>query len=256
MLSKIKKYITENTGILIRLDDIAENMNWDLMEKSESLFEKYQIKPILGVIPNNKDNDLLSYPKRENFWEQVRKWKDKGWEISMHGSTHVYDKKTKNDDYFGYGGDSEFCGHSLEIQTLKIKEGIKKFNDEKIEIRSFFAPNHTYDKNTLAALKNSGIKEIIDGYGLLPYTENGIKFIPQLFYKVLLLPFGIQSTAIHLNYWNEIDFDNFRNFLENNSDKIITYDHALEKINNDFSYELIKILVKKVLQTKRFLNFK
>ena len=109
MFSKIKSYITENTGILIRLDDIAENMNWNLMEKSELLFEKYQIKPILGVIPNNKDNDLLSYPKRDNFWEQVRKWKNKGWEISMHGFTHVYDKKTKNDDYFGYGGNSEFC---------------------------------------------------------------------------------------------------------------------------------------------------
>ena len=123
MFSKIKKSIKENTGILIRLDDIAENMNWDLMEKSELLFEKYQIKPILGVIPNNQDNDLLTYPKRDNFWEQVRKWKNKGWEISMHGSTHVYDKKTKNDDYFGYGGSSEFCGHSLEIQISKIKEG-------------------------------------------------------------------------------------------------------------------------------------
>ena len=65
MFSKIKNYITENTGILNRLDDIAENMNWDLMEKSELLFEKYGIKPVLGVIPNNKDNDLMSYPKKD-----------------------------------------------------------------------------------------------------------------------------------------------------------------------------------------------
>ncbi len=252
MLSKIKKYITENTGILIRLDDIAENMNWDLMEKSESLFEKYQIKPILGVIPNNKDNDLLSYPKKDNFWEQVRKWKDKGWEISMHGSTHVYDKNTKNDDYFGYGGDSEFCGHSLEIQTLKIKEGIKKFNDEKIEIRSFFAPNHTYDKNTFYALKNSGINEIIDGYGLMPYSENDIKFIPQLFYKLIALPFGIQSTQIHLNYWAEKDFNIFKKFIEKNSNKIITYQEALNKINNN--YKLINPFIKKILQLKRLIK--
>ena len=59
MLSKIKNYIKKNTGILIRLDDIAENMNWDLMNKSELLFEKYKIKPVLGVIPNNQDNELL-----------------------------------------------------------------------------------------------------------------------------------------------------------------------------------------------------
>jgi len=48
MIAKIKEYIKKNTGILIRLDDIAENMNWDLMNKSELLFEKYKIKPVLG----------------------------------------------------------------------------------------------------------------------------------------------------------------------------------------------------------------
>ena len=100
MLSKIKNYISENTRILIRLDDIAENMNWDLMKKSELLFEKYAIKPVLGVIPNNKDKDLLSYPKINDFWEQVRNWRNKGWEISMHGYTHVYDKNSENEDYF------------------------------------------------------------------------------------------------------------------------------------------------------------
>ena len=254
MLSKIKNYITENTKILIRLDDIAENMNWGLMKKSELLFEKYGIKPVLGVIPNNKDNKLLSYPKKNDFWNQVRIWRDKGWEIAMHGSTHVYDKICENKDYFGYSGESEFCGHSLETQTSKIKIGLKKFNDEKIEIRSFFAPNHTYDMNTFVALKNSGISEIIDGYGLMPYTENGLKFIPQLFYKIFMLPFGIQTTQIHLNYWNQKDFDIFEKFIIKNSNKIISYDQALEKINNNLFYKLINILIKKTLQIKRIMK--
>ena len=254
MLSKIKNYIKENTGILIRLDDIAENMNWDLMSKSELLFEKYKIKPVLGVIPNNKDSELLSYPKKNDFWEQVRIWKSKGWEIAMHGSTHVYDKDTENKDYFGHGGKSEFCGHPIEIQMLKIKDGLKKFDSEKIKIRSFYAPNHTYDKNTLDALKNSGINEIIDGYGLMPYTENNIKFIPQLFYKLFSLPFGIQSTQIHLNYWKQKDFDNFEKFILNNLNKIITYDQALEKINNNLFYKFINVLTKIILKTKRIIK--
>ena len=254
MLSKIKSYITENTKILIRLDDIAENMNWDLMKKSELLFEKYGIKPVLGVIPNNKDNELLSYPKKNDFWNQVRIWRDKGWEIAMHGSTHVYDKICENKDYFGHSGESEFCGHSLETQTSKIKSGLKKFNDEKIEIRSFFAPNHTYDMNTFVALKNSGINEIIDGYGLMPYTENGLKFIPQLFYKLFILPFGIQTTQIHLNYWNQKDFDIFEKFIIKNSNKIISYDQAIEKINNNLFYKIINILIKKTLQIKRIMK--
>ena len=251
MLSVIKKYINENTGILIRLDDIAENMNWDLMQKLELLFEKYEIKPVLGVIPENKDNELLAYPKKDNFWDQVKIWRNKGWEIAMHGYTHVYDKTCQNDDYFNYGGGSEFSGHSLEIQMLRIKNGLKKFDDEKIKIRTFFAPNHTYDKNTFIALKSSGINEVVDGYGLMPYIENDIKFIPQLFYKVFLLPFGIQSTQIHLNKWDQKDFDNFKNFIEKNTKKIITYDQAISKTNNSLFYKVVRIATKKILQIKR-----
>ena len=241
----------KNTGILIRLDDIAENMNWNLMEKSELLFEEYGIKPILGVIPNNKDNELLSYSKKNNFWEQVRNWRDKGWEIAMHGYTHVYDKICKNEDYFNYGGGSEFCGHTLETQISRIKNGLQKFKNEKIKIRSFFAPNHTYDKNTFIALKNFRINEVIDGYGLMPYIENDIKFIPQLFYKVFALPFGIQTLQIHLNYWEQKDFDNFEKFIKKHSNKIITYDQAIAKINNSFFYKFINTSTKIILRIKR-----
>ena len=252
MLSKIKNYISDNTGILIRIDDIAENMNWDSMEKAEFLFKKYSIKPILGVIPNNRDTEFLAFPKKDNFWDFVRKCRDDGWEIAMHGNTHIYDKMCKkNDDYFNYGGGSEFFGHSLEEQTLKIKNGLKKFEDEKIKIRTFFAPNQTYDKNTFVALNNCGINEIIDGYGLMPYSENNMKFIPQLFNKVFLLPFGIQSTKLHLNEWKQDDFINFENFIKKNLNKIITYDRALKKINNNFVYKFVNIISKTILRLKR-----
>ncbi len=254
MFSKIKNYISENTGILIRLDDIAANMNWDMMEKSERLFDEYKIKPVIGVIPNNKDKELLSYPKKNNFWDQVRKWREKGWEISMHGFTHVYDKTSKKEDYFGYGGGSEFCGHSLEVQSSRIKNGLNKFNDENIEIKSFFAPNHTYDNNTFTALKNSGINEVIDVYGLMPYLENNIKFIPQLFYRVYALPFGIQATQIHLNYWKQKDLDSFEKFIKKKLNKIITYDQTLQKINNNLSYKFIRILSEKILRFKRLIS--
>ena len=78
MLKIIKKYLTKNTAYLIRLDDIAENMNWDLMDRAEILFDKLNIKPVVGIIPLNKDAELLNYPKKESdFWDQVRKWKTK-----------------------------------------------------------------------------------------------------------------------------------------------------------------------------------
>ena len=255
MFNKIKKYITDNTGFLIRLDDIAENMNWDLMEQATNLFDKFEIKPVLGIIPNNKDPELLSYPKKNiNFWEQVRAWKNKGWEIAMHGNNHVYDKFCSKSDYLGLGGNSEFCSHTYDNQLEKIKYGLDKLNNENIKIKTFFAPNHTFDDNTLLALKNCGITEIVDGYGLMPYEENGIKFIPQLFYKMFALPFGIQTFQIHLNYFKQDDFDKLKKFIELNSKKMITYDQAISKLNNNFLSKISRVITKKILQIKRLIG--
>ncbi len=243
----------KNKGILIRFDDIAENMNWQLMDKCENLFEKYNIKPVVGIIPCNKDDELLTYPKRENFWDIVKKWKSKNWEIAMHGYTHIYDKITEKKDYFRYGGKSEFFGHKIEDQVNKIKEGLKIFNNHQIDIRVFYAPNHTYDENTFKALKICGINQVIDGYGLIPYEEKNIKFIPQLFYKLISLPFGIQTTQIHLNYWNKEDYNRFESFIKKNLNEIIDYDQAISKVNNGIYNKVLNFTVKNILRTKRVL---
>tara|TARA_B100001059_G_C17721391_1_gene520915 strand:+ start:71 stop:844 length:774 start_codon:yes stop_codon:yes gene_type:complete len=251
MTKFLQNFINNNTGIIIRIDDIAENMNWNLMEKCEILFDEYNIKPVLGVIPNNRDVELMNHERKDNFWDIVRSWRQKGWEISMHGNNHVYDKKTYKKDYFNYGGGSEFFGHDYEVQKTKIKNGLKKFEREKVKIRTFFAPNHTYDNNTFKALYDSGIKNVLDGYGLMPYKKYGLNFIPQLFYRVFLLPFGIQSTQIHLNYWMEEDFKKFERFVINNHKKIISFDQVLKKINNNIIYSVINFLSMKLLKIFR-----
>ena len=69
MLNSIKKITSNYTALLIRMDDITECMNWEIMDKCEKLFDKYNIKPVMGVIPNNQDPILKSFPKRENFWK-------------------------------------------------------------------------------------------------------------------------------------------------------------------------------------------
>ena len=92
MFYSIKKIAAKYTGLLIRMDDITTCMNWKLMDKCEELFDKYKIKPLLGVIPKNQDPSLLVFPKNENFWERVDIWKEKGWEITMHGCSHLIHK--------------------------------------------------------------------------------------------------------------------------------------------------------------------
>ena len=251
MFNSIKKITSKYTGLLIRMDDISENMNWDLMDKCESLFDKHNIKPLLGVIPLNKDPELLKHPKNLKFWERVTNWQNKGWEITMHGCNHEYTQISDRKDIFNYGGYSEFYGLDYSEQLNKVKVGLEEFKKRKIDVRSFFAPNHVYDDNTLKALKDSGIKIIIDGYGLFPYNKFDLLFIPQLFYKEIFLPFGIQSTQIHLNYWDDKYFLNFEKFISKNYKKIVDLNYILNLGKTNVFKNIINYSVEKTLKTLR-----
>ena len=85
------KSLYQRTGYVFRLDDIAPNMRWDIMDKVKILFDKYNIKPIIGVIPKNEDKELKSYPVCTfDFWEKIKNLEKDGWEIAMHGYEHLY----------------------------------------------------------------------------------------------------------------------------------------------------------------------
>ena len=169
----------------------------------------------------------------------------------MHGCNHLYTQKSDKKDIFNYGGNSEFYGLDYSSQLNKIQIGLQEFKKRNIKVRSFFAPNHIYDKNTLKALKDSNIKIIIDGYGLFPYYKNEILFIPQLFYKEIFLPFGIQSTQMHINNWNNKNYSNFEKFIKKNYKKIVNLDHVVNVANPNFLQNLTNYFVEKTLKTAR-----
>ena len=57
----MKNFLKKNTSLLLRIDDVAANMNWKFMDKCEALFDEMSIIPLVGVIPDNKDEELLRY---------------------------------------------------------------------------------------------------------------------------------------------------------------------------------------------------
>ena len=138
MLNYLKNRITKYTKLLIRIDDVAENMNWNYMDKCEKLFDENEIKPLLGVIPINKDEDLLRFPKNGNFWARVNEWQNKGWEITMHGCNHLYTQKSDKNDIFNYGGNSEFYGLNYHTQLEKIKTAALRKAMEEVNLKCRF----------------------------------------------------------------------------------------------------------------------
>ena len=80
------------------------------------LFNKYNIKPVLGVIPKNKDPKLLNFPKDKNFWTKIKNWQNNGWEISLHGYSHDYDVETHKKDFFKL----EFISNKFLLKSKQL----------------------------------------------------------------------------------------------------------------------------------------
>lgn len=204
---------------IIRLDDASEYEDKKKWERIKKLLNKYEIKPIIGVIPNNKDNSLVKkYEKNENFWNEIKELKENGWIIAMHGFDHKYISNSGGINPIQKR--SEFAGIPLKKQKQKIKDGISIFEKNGIYPDVFFAPSHTFDENTIIALKeNSNINIISDTIASDVYFKHGMYFIPQQSGKVRKLPFKTVTFCYHPNEMEDCDYKQLEDFIIKNINK-------------------------------------
>jgi hypothetical protein len=208
---------------LIRLDDACETMNLENWLRMESLLDKYHIKPLIAVIPNNEDPSQIIDKPNKNFWSWVKQLENKGWEIGLHGNNHVY--QTKAGGINPIHNRSEFAGVPLPEQKDKIKKGFAKLKAKSLNPKIFVAPSHTFDLNTLRALKKeSTIRIISDTMALYPYKQYDFVFIPQQVgaVRTINLP-GIFTFCYHPNTMNEENFLHLENFLLKNHTKFLAF---------------------------------
>ena len=205
---------------ILRLDDACPTMDRKKWQKVEDICDKYNIKPIVAVIPNNKDSQQKKDEYDENFWDKVRSWQVKGWHIALHGYDHVY---ISNDSgLVPFNNDSEFAGLSYEKQAQKIREGWKILQENGINANIWVAPSHTFDKNTLKALKeNTTINIVSDGIALFPFKKYGFNWIPQQVWRFRKMPFGIWTGCFHPNEMSEKEFRDLDSFMEENYQNFI-----------------------------------
>lgn len=199
--------------LLLRLDDAAQRMDVGKWKRMEDLLDIYHVKPLVGVIPDCRDPLMEKYPEDEGFWAKVHIWIDKGWSIALHGYRHVYDSKSGGINPVNQR--SEFAGHTYEVQAERIRRGLEILELKRIEPKIFFAPGHTFDENTLKALKTqSNIRIISDTPAWDVYQRNGFTFIPQQSGRVRKLPFATVTYCYHPNTMENGDFLYLENFLK------------------------------------------
>mgnify|MGYP004527790839 CR=1 FL=1 len=212
---------------IIRLDDACEKRNIKNWDRIEKMLEHYNIKPLVGIIPNCKDPMMNKYSNDENFNKRVREWLEKGWIVALHGYNHVYSTNSGGINPINYR--SEFAGESLAIQKEKIRKGVAILKNMGINPQVFFAPSHTFDKNTIIALQEeSDIRIISDTIAYNSYEKYGMTFVPQQSGRVRKLPFKLVTFCYHPNTMSEKEFINLEHFIKKYNKKFISF--PLKKI--------------------------
>ncbi len=207
---------------LIRLDDASEYWDREKWFRISALLNKYKIKPIFGIIPENKDPSLLSYPKDDTFWNVVQQWIANGYTPALHSYEHIY--HTECAGINPVNSKSEFAGLSLEKQLLKIRRGNAILLEHGINAEIFFALAHTFDQNTLEAIKReTDIRIVSDTIATDIYYRDGLYFIPQQAGMVRKMPFKTVTFCYHPNTMSEKEFLELEAFLEKHSQEFTSY---------------------------------
>lgn len=215
-------------NISIRMDDITPDMDWARFLRFKELCDLYQVKPLIGVVPQNQDSMLHCGEAREDFWEYVLQLEKEGWVIAQHGCTHTYHTKKKG--CFPLNAISEYAGRSYREQLDSLKRGREILEAHGIFTDIFMAPAHSYDRNTLKALKAAGFGRLTDGFGDRPYEWMGLTFYPISFRQSSSLKqeSGYTTFVIHSNTMKDEDFERYERMFAEHQDKLLSYQEYLQ----------------------------
>ncbi|MDB2469171.1 DUF2334 domain-containing protein [Alphaproteobacteria bacterium] len=201
---------------LIRLDDANHFFDEKKWLRLEKIFENLNIKPIVAVIPKNKDPELKNNFLKVNFWETVRRWQSKGWSIAMHGFEHQFHEIDRRQSIVPLHDRSEFVGLELKQQRKKIKNSLSIFKKNSVFPSVWVAPAHSFDSVTLDALtQETQIRTISDGLSIFPFKRGDFLFVPQQTWTIQYRLFGVWTICLHPETMNDKDFDCLYNKLKN-----------------------------------------
>ena len=211
---------------LIRLDDACPTMDTAKWQRMEDMLDRYGVRPMVGVIPANSDPKQKIDPEDTTFWTKVKSWVNKGWAIALHGCDHCFISSDGMKGLNPLWERSEFSGVPLYIQKEKIRKGVAILKSHDVEPKYFFAPAHTYDENTLEALRTeSNIRIISDTIATKPYHKDDFVFIPQVGGHCVEMKIpGIWTFCLHPSAMTDENFNVTEQFIKSHSKEIIDFD--------------------------------
>jgi|APSaa5957512535_1039671.scaffolds.fasta_scaffold195956_1 predicted deacetylase len=228
-----------------RLDDIMPSMDWEKFWKYINLFSEHGVKPLLGIIPDNKDESIEVNPKNPQFWGIIKKLADNNKiDIAQHGYQHkLFQDKGKSLRFVStIPQNTEFSGLSKKIQYDKILKGKNILESHGLQTKIWMPPAHTLDDITIDVLKELGFIMITDGNTLFPFKYKDLLFIPQQYERPRKMYCGTFTFCIHINNSSDLLFESTNKLLKSKVRCVSFSDHLT------FSYGIRTQLTNKVFQ--------
>jgi len=213
------------TRYVIRFDDITPGMAWRKFKPFEMVSDELSIPYLIGVVPQCQDPSLSVESERVDFWPWLRECAMKGWTIAQHGYTHIY--ATTERGLLGIGRKSEFAGLVYEEQFNRLAAGKAIMMREGVWHGVFMAPSHSFDSNTVRALKALDFKAITDGYGFYAYDVDGLIALPQLLARPLGLGLGVETICLHVNTMSDKSIAQMIEFIKAQRSSLIGFGEAI-----------------------------
>lgn len=208
-----------NARYLVRFDDICPTMNWRIWDRVEPVLRRHNVKPIVAVVPDNRDPQLVAGPPRAGFWDIVRDWQQAGWAIALHGHQHRYTQR--NAGLLGINDFSEFAGVPEEMQRRKLDAALAVFTEQGLRADAWVAPAHSFDEVTVKLLLEAGIPIVSDGFYTRPVRHLGAIWIPQQLWRFHSMPFGLWTVCYHPNNFSEAGLARFEADIERHAPSIV-----------------------------------
>jgi Uncharacterized protein conserved in bacteria (DUF2334) len=196
----------------------------------ETLCAQFAIRPILAVVPENRDPDLVFDPADPEFWQRVLAHEETGATIALHGFGHAGNRTVRG--LVPLHRHSEFAGVEAALQRAWIHNGLEILRDHGLHPRLWAAPRHGFDRNTLKALRDEGIRYLSDGFTSHPIGRGEVGWIPQQLWEPAEKKAGLWTICIHSNTADDEVLRRLRAFLESRSEQFTSFDRVI----TDYSF--------------------
>ena len=212
---------------LLRFDDLSPWTRWESWNPIEDALLRLHIRPILAVVPDNRDPALTRRAPDPLFWERVRRWQASGWTIGLHGYQHVF--LTRDSGLVGIHRRSEFTGLDPGEQGQRIDRALEIMAREGVSPRVWIAPAHSFDRNTLRVLLERGIGIVSDGFWRSPRVdEDGMIWIPQQLWRFRYCPGGLWTVCSHTDTWTVRQVEDFLESMRRYRSRIVDLSAGLK----------------------------